>query len=241
MKLSKRLKMIADQIPYCNILTDVGTDHAYIPIFAVKSGLCRKALALDLRAGPLRFAESNIKKHGLLYKIETRIGEGLEPVRPDECDVIVIAGMGGILIREILNSSMEKAQKAKLLILQPNNAAEALRQWLYENGFDIEHEHLTMDSGKLYVAIQSRWTGQSVKKDEFTYYIGEKIFEGNEKYIQSYLRKKLGELNVIIEGRNKSKTSKARMDKNESGISTENCIMIRDKILRLHIDGERER
>jgi len=238
MKLNKRLKMIADQIPYCGILTDVGTDHAYIPIYAAKNEICRKALALDLREGPLRIAEKNIKKHGLIDRIETRIGNGLEPVRLDECDVIVIAGMGGFLIKEILSASMEKAKKANLLMLQPNNAVEALRQWLYENGFDIEHEHLTMDSGKLYVAIQSRWTGQPVKKDEFTYYIGEKIFEGNEEYIQKYLKKKLGELEVIIEGRNKSNPCKKRTDKIDSGMSTENCILIRNRLLQLNIDVE---
>ena len=98
LKLNARLEMIAERIPKCRILADVGTDHAYIPIYAVKNGYCRKSLAVDLREGPLGMASANIKRYGLGEFIETRLGNGLEPITLDECDVVVIAGMGGSLI-----------------------------------------------------------------------------------------------------------------------------------------------
>ncbi|MDD4495682.1 MAG: class I SAM-dependent methyltransferase [Eubacteriales bacterium] len=233
MKLNGRLKMIADYIPQCITLADVGTDHAYIPIYAAKNGLCEKALAADLRAGPLKIASNNIKKYGLTERIETRLGDGLKPILLDESDVIVIAGMGGSLIRDILATSIEKAKRASVLLLQPNKAAEALRMWLYENGFIIEQEHLTRDAGKLYVLIKAKWSSYPVIKDVFTYFIGEEIFEGNEDHLESYLKKKLRELEVIIEGRSRSDPSKDRSIEEESGMSTETCVLIRDRLIEL--------
>lgn len=231
MKLNGRLMMIADKIPHCRILTDVGTDHAFIPIYAVKHGRCEKALAADLRAGPLKMAYANIKRYGLEKKIETRLGDGLEPISPLECDVIVVAGMGGSLIREILSASVEKAQIAQLLLLQPNNAADALRKWLYEYGFDIVEEMLALDAGKLYCLISAKWTGVAVKKDEFTYYIGEKLFAGNDPLLRSYLMKKLKELEVIIAGRGKADQNKSSETAGIAGMDTETCINIRNRLL----------
>jgi tRNA (adenine22-N1)-methyltransferase len=207
MRLNRRLKMIADQVPACRILADIGTDHAYFPIYAVKTGLCERALAVDLKEGPLSRASSNIKRYGLQNLIEARHGNGLETVRFSECDVIVIAGMGGLLIREILSSAVEKAKAANILLLQPNNAAGVLRKWLYENGFAVICEKLTQDAGKMYCVIKAKWDGKAVKKDEFTYYVGEKVFEGNELFIEKYLERKLRVVEVIIEGRSRKRNN----------------------------------
>lgn len=230
MKLNDRLMMIADKIPHCRTVADVGTDHAYIPIYAVKNTLCDKALAVDLRSGPLKIAYTNIKRYGLENDIETRLGNGLEPILHSECDVIVIAGMGGQLIRDILSASIQKAQKAQLLLLQPNNAADALRKWLYESGFDIVDEMLAMDAGKLYCLISAKWTGMMIKKDEFTYFIGEKLFEGNEHLLQSYLTKKMKELEVIIAGRSRSDPDKDGEATGMTGMDTATCIYIRNRL-----------
>jgi tRNA (adenine22-N1)-methyltransferase len=97
MKLNKRLMMIAGKIPKCHTLADIGTDHAYIPIYAVKNQLCEKALAADLREGPLKMALENIRRCGTADKIEIRLGNGLEPIIYNEIDVIVVAGMVDLL------------------------------------------------------------------------------------------------------------------------------------------------
>ncbi|NJD04175.1 MAG: SAM-dependent methyltransferase, partial [Ruminiclostridium sp.] len=150
MDLKGRLGAIAEKIPQCGTLADVGTDHAYIPIFAVKNSMCRKAIAADVKSGPVGIAARNIKRYGYEKRIETRLGYGLEPITEAESDVIVIAGMGGILIREIIEKSIEKAQIARVLILQPMNMAEVLRKWLNENGFEIFDETLAEESDKIY-------------------------------------------------------------------------------------------
>ena len=230
MKLNDRLKMIADNIPNCEILVDVGTDHAYIPIYAAIKGICRKALAIDLRTGPLKMAYKNIKRHGVEDKVEMRTGDGLEPISASESDVIVIAGMGGNLIRDILYESVEKTQQANLLLLQPNNATDALRRWLYESGFDIVEELLARDAGKIYCLIIAKWTGIYEKKDEFYYYIGEKLFDGDKYLLQSYLEKKMRELDVIIEGRARSDPDKERDTVGIAEMDTATFIDIRNRL-----------
>jgi tRNA (adenine22-N1)-methyltransferase len=230
MKLNERLTMIAANIPNCRILTDVGTDHAYIPIYAVKNYLCEKAIAVDLREGPLNIANKNIKRRGLENSIETRQGNGLEPISLSESDVIVIAGMGGSLIRDILSAATEKVQKARLMLLQPNNAADALRKWLYESGFSIVEEKLALDAGKLYCLICAKWTGSAEKGDEFAYYIGEKLFKGNDPLLQRYLNKKLKELEVIIEGRSRAQKERNFEASGVTGMDTAVCIEIRNRL-----------
>lgn len=230
MKLGNRLGMIAEHIPQCGILSDIGTDHAFIPIYAVENGLCERALAADIRQGPLKIAEANILKHKLDKKIELRLGYGLEPVSLEECDVIVIAGMGGQLITDILSQAQEKAKVASTLLLQANNAVDSLRKWLYGNGYDILEEKLVNDAGKLYCLIKTSWNGEPVIRDDFTYYIGEKVFDGNDALLLQYLLKKRRELEVIIEGRSRAEAGESRYAKDENIMDTGTCIRIRDRL-----------
>mgnify|MGYP001194446011 FL=1 len=236
MNLDGRLGMIAENIPRCSILADIGTDHAFIPIYAVVASLCEKAVAADVRPGPLMTARKNIIKHGLESRIETRLGNGLEPISEPECDVTVIAGMGGPLIRRILAESSEKAKKCRLLLLQPNNAPEALRKWLYENGFSIIGEDLAEDSGKLYCLIKAKWTGIYENHDDFDCYIGRKLLESDDPLIIPYLMKKLGELGTIIDGRSKADPGKPRRVEYDSYMDTKTCMEIRDRLLD-YLDG----
>jgi tRNA (adenine22-N1)-methyltransferase len=238
MKLDGRLKLIVESIPQCSILADIGTDHAYIPIHAVRQGRCERAVAADLRKGPIRMAQANITRLGLQDVIETRLGDGLEPVGVGECDVIVIAGMGGPLIKRILSDSLEKAQKARKLLLQANNAVDALRRWLYQNGFEISSEKLAEDSGKLYCLIEAVWTGKSIFPGDFACYIGEKVFIGNDTLLESYLSKKLSELNTIITGRARSDPNKLRRIEEETSMDTETCTMIRDRLVK-HLEDRK--
>lgn len=231
MNLDGRLGLIADRIPKCSILTDVGTDHAYIPIYAIMASICERALATDNRPGPLMTAAKNIAKHGLESRIETRLGDGLKPICESECDVVVIAGMGGPLIRRILSVSYEKAKKCRKLLLQPNNAAESLRKWLFENGFSITCEKLAEDRGKLYCLMEAEWTGLCEDKDDFDCYIGNKLLESDEPLLDAYLKKKLRELDKIIEGRLRSVPGKPRRIEYDSYMDTHACIGIRDRLL----------
>ncbi len=241
MKLKGRLKLITDSIPPCGLLVDIGTDHAYIPIYSTLLGICKRALAADLRPGPLKRAQENIKKYGQEDLIETRLSDGLESIEVEECEVIVIAGMGGPLIRRILSDSISKAQIATRLLLQPNNAADALRRWLYENGFEICRERLVEDSSKLYCLIEAHWTGERTTKEDYYCYIGEKVLSDNEPLLlERYLVKKLNELNTIISGRAKSDADKIQRIEEETSMDTAVCIEIRDRLVTFIKEKVRE-
>jgi len=153
LNLNPRLQKIAELIPEAESLADIGTDHAYIPIFACQSGKVKHAIASDIKLGPIARAADNIKKFGLGGDITVRIGPGLQTVAPGEAEIIVIAGMGGILISEILEHSKETVSRAKLLILQPMTAAAELRDYIAANSFTALDEYLAREEDKLYNII----------------------------------------------------------------------------------------
>ena len=102
MELSKRLKEITLLIDKCNIIADIGTDHGYIPIYTVQEGLCTKAIASDINKGPVDKARMNVRREGLERFISCRQGPGLSTLEPKEAEAVIIAGMGGNLIRDII-------------------------------------------------------------------------------------------------------------------------------------------
>ena len=145
MDISKRLEFIANHIDKCESIIDVGTDHGYIPIYAVKKGLCNKAIASDINKDPVKKAQLNVAIEGLSKKIDVRLGGGLQTVDIKEVEGVVIAGMGGNLIRDILEHDKKKLPFYKFLILQPAQNPEVLREYLYNNGYEVlEDKHPLM-------------------------------------------------------------------------------------------------
>lgn len=204
MHLKGRLYLIAGKVPRCNIVGDVGTDHAYIPVYLIAKDVCEKVIATDIGAGPVRAAQKNIRAYNMEECIETRLGDGLEPIGEGECDAIIIAGMGGLLIKDILERQVEKAKKAPCLILQPMNAFDVLRQWLYENGFDIYDEELTDEGDKIYIVMCVRWTGTSRQTDEVFYHIGEKLIENKDPLLTEFLQKRIKQAEKVLNGLEKT-------------------------------------
>lgn len=168
--ITKRLKCILNHIPQCYTAADIGTDHAYIPIELIEKGICNRVIACDLNKGPIKIAEENIKKRGLSDKIETRMGDGLSPLNKDEADIIIIAGMGGEIIEDILRANEDIARASKI-ILQPMNSQYELRRYLIENGYTIINEDLALEGFKVYNIMEVRNGCQEPYKDDFYYQI----------------------------------------------------------------------
>ena len=206
MLLSERLQKIADCIS-TETLADIGTDHGYIPIYCVKNDKCVRAIACDINEGPLKSACENISTNGLSEKIETRLSNGLDALLPNEADTIVIAGMGGFLIRDILINGEDKVGDNTVLILQPMVAAAELREFLCANGYDIFKEILAREDAKFYNIL-------CVKKGECEYSAKDILLgriNGNDENYADYTAFHKNVIEKIIAGLGKSSGKEAEI------------------------------
>lgn len=192
MELSKRLQFIADHIDKCKTLIDVGTDHGYIPIYSVKHKLCESAIASDINKEPVKKAEMNTVLEGVKSSIQVRIGGGLEVIEIGEAEGAVIAGMGGNLIRDILEKDIEKTASFKFLILQPAQNPEVLREYLYNNGYEVMEEDLCIDEGIYYelFKVSKTNTKEKVSLDPIYYEISPRLLKDKNKLMLPYLESK---------------------------------------------------
>lgn len=149
MILSKRLQRIADYVPAGSRVADVGTDHGYIPVWLVQNGICEHVIASDIRPEPLKRAVESAKNNGVSDKISFLLCPGLEKCQPQEVDTVIIAGMGGETIIEILSAAPWTREKE--LVLQPQTKIPELRSWLNSNGYDVAEASLVADMGRIYL------------------------------------------------------------------------------------------
>lgn len=150
MKLTERLRRAADLVPRCHAMADIGTDHAYLPLALLEEGRIEKAIACDIHKGPLERAAHHIKGRDKEKEVELRLGGGLAPIRTGEVEGVVIAGMGGLMMMDILEADFDKAQALQWLVLQPQNHTTELKQYLSTHHFIIEKEELALEGHNLY-------------------------------------------------------------------------------------------
>ncbi|NMA66725.1 MAG: SAM-dependent methyltransferase [Clostridiaceae bacterium] len=206
--LKKRLKLIYNMIPNCKVISDIGTDHALLPAFALINGKCVKAIACDVRKGPLKRAKETVNQFSLNDKMELRLGDGLEPILEEEVDTIVIAGMGGQLIAEILDKSISKAKRANNIILQPMTKQGFLRVFLWKHGFEILDEALAKEGEKLYQVLKVRYTGTIRKAWEpINEIIGEKLIEKKDPFLSEWITAAIQKQEKVVEGLKVANTS----------------------------------
>lgn len=198
MNLSLRLKSICNMVDKCNCIGDIGTDHAYIPVYLVKNNVCKTAIASDINIGPIKKAADNIRFYGLQDKIDCRLGSGLNTIKVGEVDEIIIAGMGGNLIRDIIDSDIEVFKNSKYFILQPVQNSEILRKYIYNIGFDIVDEDLCIDENVFYEIIKIRYNNFIRKTDDIFYEVGKKLIEKNHPLIKLFIYNKIHKYDKII-------------------------------------------
>ncbi len=183
--IDTRLTQVAAFVRNGSRLADIGTDHALLPTELVQQGVCTYAIASDIKKGPVAAATRTVTEAGLADKINIRLGSGLETVKPDEVDDIVIAGMGGETIAMILNDAPWVKHERYRLVLQPMTRAEKLRRYLWENGFDILAEAAAQEGRHWYTVIHAAFVGKSFVPDELLCHVGRIPLPEGKGYLQT--------------------------------------------------------
>ena len=205
MDISKRIYCICNYIEYTT-LADIGCDHCYLPVQAVESGRVRAAIGIDVNKGPLEKAAENIRQAGLDGKIELRLGYGLSPLKPGECESAVISGMGGMLICDIIEKDMDIAKSFKQLILSPQSDIAHVRRTLQNKGFCIYNEQMILDKGKFYPILIVK-AGKDEEYSDFEYEYGKRMLETpNDDFFQ-FIKHSLKKNEVILDRISKAGSS----------------------------------
>lgn len=203
MELTPRLKKISDIIPKGSVVADIGTDHAYLPTYCLLNGISPRAFAMDVNQGPLDRARETVNKYGVADRVELRLSDGIAGLECGEADVIVIAGMGGLLIKSILSAHPEVLKEGTLLILQPMLAQKELREYLYTSGNSITDEYLAIEGNKVYNIMTAK-AGLRYTPSEKDIIVGRNIRQNSPECFDAYKDKHTGILNKIISGYKKS-------------------------------------
>lgn len=211
MNLDKRLQSVASFVPQGCTLADIGTDHAYLPVWLLKKNLIAKAVAGDIAAGPCQAARNTVAMFGVQHKIEVRQGSGLKILQKGEADCIAICGMGGSTIISILAADLEIAASAQRLVLQPMAGAAGLRQWLVENGWQIIAEDLVDEPSHFYEIICAE-RGADKNYKNYTraeYLVGPALLRDGHPLLKKQLARQINSCRELL--KNMARSEKARV------------------------------
>lgn len=188
--LSNRLSSALPFVREGCFFADVGTDHAYLPLYLCLTGKIRGAVASDIGKGPLSIAKANIKAYGLENKISTCLSDGLKELAPYAPEDIAIFGMGGELIASILSAVPFTKDERLRFILQPMTKTETLRAYLLGEGFEILDETLTKDEGRIYQTLSVAYDGKKRTCSPLALLVGEKNLKRGGKLLCELLLSK---------------------------------------------------
>ena len=205
LELTPRLQLLADWVPPGAKLADVGTDHAYLPVWLLLHGRVECAIASDLRRGPLERARQT-GNAWQVHDLDLRLGDGLTGIRPEEADTIVIAGMGGEHIAAILAAAPWTRDGRHTLLLQPMTHAEDLRGFLADRGYAIVREALVRDRGTLYPVMEVRAGEMSLSLGQL--HAGVQVTQ--DPLGERYIIEKIIRLQGAVAGLNRSAAPKDR-------------------------------
>ena len=172
-KLSDRLENVAELITPGLRVADVGCDHGYLSIYLMQKQIAKSVIASDVRKGPLSKAAENINTYDMNDKIDLRLSDGLEKISRGEVDCVVMSGMGGNLMMEILEKGKDALADVHELILQPQSEIRGLRHYLQDNGFMIISESMVYEDNKYYPMMKA--VREQMNWDNEIYFIYGKI------------------------------------------------------------------
>ncbi|TFJ94095.1 tRNA (adenine(22)-N(1))-methyltransferase [Lentibacillus salicampi] len=171
LRLSKRLEKVASFITQGVQFADIGSDHAHLPCYVCLHDEDAYAIAGEVNEGPFRSARENISRHGLSDRVDVRLGDGLQVLQNGEVALIVIAGMGGSLIKTILDEGKDRLSNVEKIIAQPNIGEHNVRRWLYSHGYEVTNEVMVAENGHIYEIIvgDKRADGQKLTEKQLLF------------------------------------------------------------------------
>ncbi len=199
LSISNRLACCASLIPTGSRVADIGTDHGYLSIWLLQTGAARTVIAADLREQPLSRARRNAARYGMSERMRFVLSDGLDRIAPDEIDCVVCAGMGGDCIVHILQAAPWLRNARYALVLQPQSAGQALRQYLTQAGFAIETETLARDGGFYYTVLRARF-GEAVTLTPGQQYVSPQLLQSGSGLLPAYLARVESALRTTVEG-----------------------------------------
>ncbi len=210
MEISNRLKAICDLCLPGQVVADIGCDHGYVSITLTNSGKFEKALAMDINEGPLRLAGQNIALYGDRARIETRLSSGFDKLEKGEADTVIIAGMGGMLVRDILDAGRDKLGSVKQLVLGAQSDIDTVRRYITEAGFRIDDEEMLEEDGKYYQLIRAVNDGSDNvgKLNDIEALYGPVLISKKHAVLREYLTKQkavLTDIKLRLDGRTEDK------------------------------------
>lgn len=201
--LDKRLLTAVSLVRKDSHTVDVGTDHGYLPVYLYQNDITQNVTACDINTKPLESAQKTIESKGLTGKINLILSDGLEGVRSDLAEDIVICGMGGELILDIMLSCEYAKEEGRRFILQPMTNVELLRRELYQNGFEIISETPVIDKPHYYTIMHVKYSGLEQEVTEVFASIG-KISESESSCKEEYLEHIIAKYTKVVNGLKKS-------------------------------------
>lgn len=170
--LDARLSSVSELVRQDATLADIGTDHAYLPIFLLRSGRIRRAILTDINEGPLATARAHAEACGVLDRVDLLLTDGAAKTRGMGATDYTICGMGGELIADIISRADHLRDPSVRLILQPMTRHATLREYLLTSGFDILRESYSYADGKYYLTILAEYSGECRTVDPIAAEIG---------------------------------------------------------------------
>lgn len=213
MRISKRLYKIIEKVSPGETVADIGTDHGYVPMLLIRQGLSPHAIMSDISEGSLAKAAETFRICGIDADNDSfRLGDGLDTIAPGEVDAVIIAGLGGFTIINILSSDPDKSHSFRKLILQPRKHSGYLRYYLYKNGWDIIDEDLAPE-GKFVCEIITASPSDKTSReplypeDDIRWKYPPELISADPEFSRKRIGWKIGSIEEQIENLRKSSSN----------------------------------
>lgn len=193
----RRLEEIINLVEDNSIVADIGTDHGIVPYELIKSNKAKKVIASDISEKSLDKLREKLDYLDEPEKIILNVSDGLDNLNEYQVDTIIISGMGGNLIVDILNKNIDVAKSANCLILGANNSLSVLRKFLHDNSFEIIEEVDLFENDKYYQIIKVK-VGKQLFLNEYEYEFGKFLIDNKSENLKQYIKQQIENKKTIL-------------------------------------------